>query len=132
MPHAMNRAAFLAARNSDQPLLSAYGQLVATELALKDNSSIWRRGHDVPSMLDDLGDSGITALSMQLRVNLSAIPCTDLSGNAASVSPDKYPNLRYARHVNDHAGGTTDVDLQDLVYTVEDIIVQLRAKGVAI
>jgi len=128
----MNRAAFLAARNSGQLLLSAYGQLVATELALKDNSSIWIRGHDVPKMLDDLGDSGITALSMQLRANLSAIPCTNLTGNEAPVSPDKYPNLRYTRHVNDHAAGTTDVYLQNLVSTVEDIIIQLRAKGVAI
>ena len=83
-------------------------------------------------MLDNFSDPGLTALSAQLRVNLAAIPCTDISGNAATVKPSKYPDLRYARHVSDHAGGTTDVHLQNLVVTVEDIIVQLRAKGVAI
>ena len=132
MPHAMNRSAFLAARNSGQPLLSAYGQLVATELALKDNATTWRRGHDVPQMLDDLSDPGLTALSALLRVQLSAIPCTDTTGNTAPVNPSNYPTLRYSHHVNDNAGGIPTSHLQNLVGTVEDIIVQLRVKGVAI
>lgn len=132
MPHAINRAAFLAAKNSGQPLLSAYGQLVATELALKDNSPTWLKGHDVPKMIDDLADPGLTALSAQLRVQLSDVPCTDISGNTAPVSSHNYPTLRYAHHLNENAGGITDGQLQNIISTVEDIIVQLRAKGVAI
>ncbi|MEW6288386.1 MAG: hypothetical protein AB1545_00895 [Thermodesulfobacteriota bacterium] len=134
MPHTMNRRAFLSARHSDQPLLAAYGQLVATELALKDHhhSAGWPKGHDVPGLLGDLGDPGLTALGAQLRAELSAIPCTDTSGNTATVRPHKYPELRYTQHENDHTGGTTDANLLNLVKVVEDIIVQLRAKGVAI
>jgi hypothetical protein len=128
----MNRKAFLAAKNSDQPLLAAYGQLVATELALKDHAAEWPKGHDLPKLLDDFGDPGLTALGAQLRVALAAVPCTANSGNAASVRPDKYPELRYALHANDHAGGITDANLLELVTVAEDIIEQLRNKGVAI
>ena len=81
MSHTMNRTAFLSAKHSEHPLLSAYGQLVATELALKDNAVSWPRGHDIPKMLADLADSGLTALSIQLQIALTAIPCTDQSGN---------------------------------------------------
>jgi len=83
-------------------------------------------------MLDDLSDPGLTALSAQLRVQLSGVPCTDQSGNASPVSPNNYPTLLYSHHVNDNTEGITDAHLQNLVSTVEDIIVQLRAKGIAI
>jgi hypothetical protein len=106
--------------------------LVATELTLKDRSGAWGRKHDVPQMLDDLGDPGLTALGMQLRTGLSSVPCTDLSGNQAMVRPQAFPDLRYARHENDYAGGTTNANLQNLVQTVDDIIVQLQARGIAI
>jgi len=132
MSHTMNRSAFLSAKQSGQPLLAAYGQLVAAELALKDHAAAWPKGHDVPKMLDELDDPGLTALGAQLRARLSAIPCTDISGNAATVRPNNYPELRYAQHANDHAVGTTDAHLLILVRIVEDIIIQLRAKGVAI
>jgi len=132
MPHAVNRSAFLAAKSSGQPLLSAYCQLVATELALKDHGATWQRGHDVPQMIDNIADAGLTSLSAQLRLKLSSIPCTDQTGNTASVSPNNYPTIRYAHHINDRTGGTTNNHLQSLVDIVEEIIVQLRAKGVAI
>lgn len=132
MPHAFNRLAFLAAKASGQPLLSAYCQLVATELALKDHSASWPKGHDVPKMLEDFSDPGLTALSVQLRAHLSGIPCTDISGNSSVISSNKYPELRYAHHVNDRSGGITDAHLVNLVETVEDIIIQLRTKGVTI
>lgn len=132
MPHAMNRAAFLSARQSGQPLLAAYGQLVATEIALKDHAAVWPSGHDVAGMLDNLNDPGLTALGAQLRAELIAVLCTDRSGNSSPVCPANYPGLRYALHENDHAGGTTDVRLSSLVNILDDIIVQLRAKGVTI
>jgi len=132
MPHVVNRSAFLAARGCGHVLLTAYGLLVATELGLKDHSGAWGKSHDVPQMLDDIGDPGLTALGTALRTALAAIPCTDIRGNPASVPGHKYPHLRYARHANDHAGGTTDAHLRSLVQTVDDIIVQLRAKGVAV
>lgn len=132
MPHVVNRSAFLAARGCGHVLLSAYGLLVATELGLKDHSGAWGKRHDVPQMLDDLGDPGLTALGAALRTVLTAIPCTDILGNLAHVPGNKYPHIRYARHKNDHVGGTTDAHLHVLVQTVDDIIVQLRAKGVAV
>lgn len=132
MAHITNRRAFLAAKESGQPLLAAYGQLVAAELALKDHAAAWPKGHDLPKLLDDFGDPGLTALGAQLRVGLSAVPCTANSGNAATVRPDKYPELRYVHHENDYAGGVTDISLLNLVKVVEDIIVQLRIKGVTI
>ena len=132
MPHTVNRSAFLAAKNCGHLLLSAYGMLVATELALKDHSGVWKKKHDIPQMLDDLADPGLTALGTTLRTSLGAIPCTNLDGNQASVPGNNYPYVRYARHASDHAGGTTDAHLQSLVQTVDDIIAQLRAKGVAV
>lgn len=132
MPHAMNRRAFLSAKDSGQPLLAAYCQLVATELALKDHAATWPGGHDVPGYLDDLNDAGLTALSSQLRMELANIPCTGRTGNVAMIRPVSYPELRYAQHVSDHVGGTTDAILQNLVKVVEDIIVQLRNKGVVV
>ncbi len=132
MPHTMNRKAFLSAKNSGEPLMAAYGQLVATELALKDHSTIWPKGHDVIKLLDDLNDPGLTSLGALLRTELSAVPCTTTSGKPAMVRPEKYPELRYTQHQNDHTGGTSDAHLLKLVQVVEEIITQLRAKGVAI
>jgi hypothetical protein len=134
MAHRINRKAFLSAKHSSHPLLSAYGQLVATELALKDHATEWPRGkrHDIPALLDDLCDPGLTALGAQLGLELAAILCTKTSGNSAPIQPSNYPELRYARHDSDYNGGTTNMHLLNLVKVIEDIIVQLRAKGVAI
>lgn len=132
MPHAANRTAFLAAAGCGHPLLSAYGLLVATELSLKDHAATWQGGHNVPGMLDAYNDPGLTALGAQLRTELAAIPCTDLKGNQAPAAVHRYPDLRYTRHASDFAGGTADADLQKLVQTVQDIIVQLRARGIAV
>ena len=130
MPHTVNRKAFLAASICGHPLLTAYGMLVATELALKDKSGHWKKKHDIPQMLADLGDPGITGLVSQLRADLSSIPCTNLDGLPDMTRPQVYPDLRYARCANDHTGGTTDTDIQKVVKTVSDIIIQLRKKGI--
>jgi hypothetical protein len=132
MHHTVNRNAFLAARNCGHLLLSAYGLLVATELALKDHAPRWKKGHNVPGFLDEFSDPGLTALGVNLRDALSAIRCTGLDGAEMPIRDNMYPELRYARHSNDFAGGLTDTHLQSLVQMVEDIIRQLRAKGVAI
>jgi len=134
MSHSINRIAFLSAQHCGHPLLSVYGQLVATELALKDYAGAWsqRKGHDIPAMLDDWDDPGLTALSAQLREELSVIPCTNNLGNAAVIAPAKYPELRYARLVGDYENGVADEQLVQLATVVGDIILQLRNKGVAI
>jgi hypothetical protein len=132
MPHAVNRNAFLAAKGCGHLLLSAYGLLVAAELALKDHYRVWNKKHDIPQMLDDLADPGLTALGAALRTSLGAIPCTHVDGNQASIPGNNYPHLRYTRHASDFASGTTDEHLQELVQTVDDIIVRLRTKGVAV
>jgi hypothetical protein len=131
MPHVVNRNAFLAAKGCGHPLLSAYGLLVATELALKEDASAWA-GHDLPGMLSRRGDPGLTALGESLRLALVAVPCTDRQGNNSPVPGSSYPYLRYARHANDFTGGATDAHLQVLIQTADDIIAQLRAKGVAV
>lgn len=132
MSHVVNRTAFLAAKGCGHHLLSAYGLLVATEIALKDSAGVWQKGHDIPQMLDDLAEPGLTALGARLRTSLTAIPCTERNGGTATVPADKYPHIRYAHHVNDHAGGVTDAHLEALIQTAEDIIAQLGAKGVAV
>ncbi len=134
MSHSMNRKAFLSAQHCGHPLLSVYGQLVATELALKDYAGAWsqRKGHDIPAMLDDWGDPGLTALGAQLREELRVIPCTNNSGNAAVIAPAKYPELRYARLVGDYENGAAEEQLLKLATVVGDIILQLRNKGVAL
>lgn len=132
MPHVANRNAFLAARNCGHPLLCAYGLLVATELALKDQSGQWKKKHDIPQMLTDLGDPGLTGLVSQLRADLSSIPCTNIEGLPDTARPQVYPDLRYARCANDHPGGATDADFRKLVEVVNDIIIQLGKKGVPV
>ncbi len=134
MSHSMNRKAFLSAQHCGHPLLSVYGQLVATELALKDHADQWPRGkgHDIPALLNDLEDPGLTALGAQLREELRVIPCTNNSGNAAIIAPAKYPELRYARLVGDYENGVADEQLVKLATVVGDIILQLRNKGVAL
>ena len=94
MPHAVNRNAFLAAKGCGHLLLSAYGLLVAAELALKDHYRVWNKKHDIPQMLDDLADPGLTALGAALRTSLGAIPCTHVDGNQASIPGNNYPHLR--------------------------------------
>jgi hypothetical protein len=132
MAHIVNRNAFLAVRSCGEPLLIAYGLLVATELALKDNSGAWGKRHDIPQMLDELRDPGLTALGAQLRAGLSSIPCTDVSGNSSVVRSKAYPDLRYARCISDHAGGATNPHIENIIRTVDDIIIQLRGKGIGV
>jgi hypothetical protein len=115
MSHKMNRTAFLAAKNSGQPLLAAYGQLVAAEIGLKDHAVTWLAGHD-------LHNFGLNSLPFHAQIVQAILQrfALILTLNCVILG------------TNDHAGGTTDAHLLTLVRTVEDIIVQLRAKGVAL
>jgi hypothetical protein len=132
MAHRVNRRAFLAVRGTGEPLLAIYGLLVAAELALKDHSGAWEKKHDVPQMLDDLADPGLTALGATLRILLASVPCTSSDGNPATVPANSYPHLRYARHADDYAGGVSNIHLNNLTTIAEDLLGQLRAKGVAV
>jgi len=133
----MNITSFLSANISIYPLLSAYGQLAALELALKDYFNVqknqWQGGHDVPQLLADLLDSGTISLSTQLRTKISSIPCTDNKGNHSQIRPDKYPDLRYVRHKNDFfTHGVSDKELEGLVLLIKQIISAVRNLGVKI
>ena len=132
MPHAINRKAFLSINNPDEPLVTAYCQLVATELALKDHAAQWPSGHDLLQLLNNLNDPGLVSLGASLRTELSAVPCTTIKGDTAMVRPDRYPELRYTQHQNDYTGGATDEQLRNIVQIVEDVIKQLRYSGVTI
>ncbi len=131
MPHTINRAAFLSARTSGHPLLAAYCMLVAVELALKDADPTWRKGHNVPQLLTQQNDPGLTSLAAQLESNLQNIPCTiGPTTVSAPVRKDNYPELRYMRHVDDHADGIGNKPLLDLLNTIDDIVTQLRARTI--
>lgn len=135
MPHAYNRQSFMAASNCGKPLLEVYAKLVVVELALKDHSVEWCRGHDIPGMLTTLASAvdGINSLSMQLTTALNRQPCTDKGGTASTVSASRYPDLRYLRHEDDFgAGMAKDSDLLQLVQVIDDVIEQLRKGGISI
>src|ERR1051326_8003550 len=129
MPHAYNKKAFAAGRSSGQSLLALYCSLVVLEIALKDHSyPPWQGGHRVVDMVSAAGEA---ALSVQLSGRLSALLCTAVDGTPAPVDANKYPDLRYLRHMTDFAGGSTDLQVQDALAIVSDVEQALRAKGVA-
>jgi hypothetical protein len=133
-------AAFLP-KAASPPLLRIYGGLVGAELALKRALGARAHGlsHDVPTMLLLFAQSKagtpaatqLTTLSGQLSTKLGAIVCEGLKGGAQSVPPDKYPYIRYLRHASDGLTGATctDVAINDLVLTCDQLIAELTAQG---
>ena len=133
MPHAHNRAAFLSVKGCGHTLLEIYGQLVAVELALKDHSAQWLCGHDVPRMLTELNDAGLTAVAVELGTELQAQHCTGIDGLCSQARSNKYTDLRYLRHESDFGTGhSTDAGLQKLLDAVQQVIKQLPQAGVSI
>ncbi len=115
-------------------LLSLYCKLVVLELLLKDyqygGMAQWERGHDVPSMLTNLSDPGITSLAIQLRTALSCLTCTLPDGTEGQVAARSFPDLRYLRHASDYPGKSTDNEIQSALVLANDIEVALTAQGV--
>lgn len=127
MGHRYNIAAFEAVRaEGNPPLVRLYCGLVVIELALKDGRSPWQSGHDVASMLAEIGE---TSLSVQLRGRIGELKCTAKDGTEAPVGPSQYPNIRYIRHESDFPGTVMDIDLNTALAVVADIVVSLRQKG---
>ena len=127
MPHLYNKQAFGNAAASSSLLLSLYCSLVVIELAIKDYSAPWPKGHRIIEWLTSLGEP---SLAQQLRSALMALQCTDRSGNQSPVSGDQYPDLRYLRHHSDFANMTTDAQLQDALDIVGSINQALQRQGV--
>lgn len=130
MAHAFNRSAFDFARSSNSTLLSLYGSLVIIEIALKDRSTTWKRGHYVAQWLTDEADPGLTSLTQQLEGGFSSLKGTDRTGAVSQLRLDSYPELRYLRHASDYPGESTDGQLEACVALVRDIEDVLRSKGI--
>jgi hypothetical protein len=130
MPHSFNRTAFDAGRVSGNALLDLYCSLVCIEIALKDRSNPWKKGHLLAQWLAAEGDAGLTSLTQQLVTGLAAMKCTDRDGNSSGVRLDAFPDLRYLRYVTDFPGESTDTQLQACVTLVRDIEAVLRGKGI--
>jgi len=113
------------------PLLGLYCSLVDLELALKNHfwGGGWRRGHRVIEWVAELGEA---ALSVHMENCIAALQCTALTGAAAAVAGNSYPDLRYLRHADDFAGTSTDQQLQAALQAVDDVKNALRAQGVAV
>ena len=99
----------------------------------KDHSAQWLRGHNVPGMLTELNDAGLTAVAVELGTELQAQHCTDRYGQCSQPRSCKYPDLRYLRHESDFGTGhSTDAGLQKLLDAVQQVIKQLPQAGVSI
>jgi hypothetical protein len=120
-------AAFESASQGTQILLRLYCNLISIELRLKDARPQWQSGHDIGSMLADIGEA---ALSVQLRTKLSALKCTARDGTEVPVDPAQYPHIRYLRHETDFPGAVKDADLDDAVLLIPDILLSMRNKGI--
>lgn len=119
---------------SGNALLSLYCKLVVLELILKDyqygETARWEQGHDVPTMLTNLIDPGITSLATQLRTALSSLTCTLIDGTEGQVAARSFPDLRYLRHASDFPGKSTDNEIQSALMLASDIEIALKAQGV--
>ena len=130
MPHTFNRLAFDAGRTSGNILLGLYCSLVTVELALKDNSPTWPRGHAIQQWLNNFNDAGLTALTYALATEMQTLICTDRVGNESCVAVNSYPDLRYLRHETDYAGKTTDASITKCMDLLNDIRVVLTQRGI--
>jgi hypothetical protein len=139
MPHVYNRRAFgSVVRHSFDPahddslrLLVLYSALVRLELTLKDHdASLRSKGHDVCSMLQDLG--GDASLVDQLANRLQALWCVLKDGRIVLVDPKQYPGIRYLCHESDFPGKSTTQQLEDALDVLRDIERELTSKGIAL
>lgn len=139
MPHSTAIAAFQSIHTLSAGLLLArlYSILVTIELISKDyikaTTGRWANGHDVCSMLVTI-DGTLTASSAQLKAKLEILLCTDRSGQEATVTASKYPDLRYLRHVSDAPAWTnssTDPMIQAAFNDARLCLQQLKTLGIA-
>lgn len=136
MQHTVNRAAFLKL-DTNSPILRLYCRLVALELLLKDHaraaSGSWLAGHDVVSMAREVAvDVGLHQQATIVDRWLSALWCTGRDGTAKLVTSQSYPDIRYLRHRSDFtASSSADVDLNNALLALDDLIRELRLRGVA-
>jgi len=138
MSHSYNRKAFKLAfllNGNGSILLSIYSKLVCIELALKDDQQIktqkWpATSHNISGLLNNLN---LNSEGIKFNNALKKIKCTDIKGkNLESIKETNYPALRYMNHDSDISGGSTDLDLTELNIIIDDIILQMKSKGVVI
>jgi len=132
MPFTHNRTAFRTVASNDQlpPLLRAYCGLVLVELALKERLAVPNLGHDLPAMLQRLGQqnrpqaAALIKYRSALSDKLAALHTTRIDNSRGRVRSQAYPDLRYIRHVDDwNADASSDDEIKALRVCVD----QLRA-----
>lgn len=128
--HLTNRRAFATLDGTD-PGLKVYCSLVALELALKDRDvAHLRLGHKVCQMIRNaFATAKVGVLVSQLEAHLKALPCSDKQGQAATVRPEQYPDLRYVRRDGDFSGGVGSQVLEGIKKVLDDLIAELKKEG---
>lgn len=104
-------------------LLQLYGALVTIELLVKDHLHIskctWHCGHDICAMLLSV-DPGMSSISIQLSKSLGQLYCTARDGSESTVSAQKYPDIRYLRHIDDLPAWPRSSDDNMLIAALND------------
>lgn len=119
MTYHTNISAFLP-NGPPHPLLDAYRILVAIELALKDIGCTCTGGHDIPTMLSQAASQHpmlageLNTHQAKLRADLCQLTCNSPKGQAAPVSANNYPHVRYTRCIGDW-GGNSETPHQSIV-----------------
>lgn len=142
MTFTYNRSAFrapvMAPDQPCSPLLGAYVTLVALELFLKDQLTLYvasvPASHDIPKLLKTLAGhlgvkhSGpISSMALQLATKLSNLWCKGKDGNASPVPSNSYPYMRYLRHDSDwNSSASTDDELNGVLKISRQIIYTLH------
>lgn len=130
MPYNHNRTAFRTVASNDQlpSLLRAYCGLVLVELALKERLAIPNLGHDLPDMLQRLGQlnrpqaAALTKYRSALTNKLTALHTTRNDNSYGRVRAKAYPDLRYIRHVDDwNIDASTDDEVKALRLCVDQL-----------
>jgi len=129
---------------SPSHLVDSYLILVTIELALKDGNFAngVTGGHDVPSMLTNVGHSigtltaQVTSLVASLGNAISSVTCQDQYGKAIPVPRSSYPYLRYCRCKGDWGGAqeTAQQNLADLYSLCQQTLsfLKLHQKAIGI
>lgn len=130
--HLSNRRAF-GNPSSGEPILALYCQLVALELALKDQfPTHFGLKHDVFSMISvSFGaKSNVISAASSLRASLGAMTCSLGSGSAGPVRAEKYPDLRYARMDGDFPSpSTTNASVATAIGFLQVLVTELKREG---
>jgi|GEM_PF-1685266 len=128
-PLKKNANLFLSSSGNNLP--DIYNSLIGFELAIKNKlleNGTWDRRikHNIIPIIEQEIDK---TKAIQLKNSLSLLKCVAVDGTIGTVSPEKYPDLRYFIFQEDDPGGSTDSDLEALYEIIKDIKEISKSKG---